>query len=143
MLLGRAFASTEPALTEMILRIHRACPKLLNSLLPRSEHYLGNPDADEMYLSILGTPEQESPRAFSCISRTYAERKLRLPLWPHKLPQDDLFLEQLREAYGQDYGMDSFVEWGRMPLQWCQKFSFTDRFEVTLSIAVEILMSSI
>lgn len=132
-LLGQAYINTEPALTEMMIRMHKSCPELFKCILLRSEHYFNEPDEDEMYVSLLNTPNHENPRAFACISRWYAQHKLDLPLWPAKLLRDNSFLLQLREAYIQDYKVRSFVEWGRSPLQWCTKFSFTNRYERILS----------
>lgn len=117
----------DPEITAMVKRISLACPTLLAS---QSDSESLNEAAilEEPSLEITPDEDHLRPAGLLCISPKYVVNELSLPVRPSKLPAADPFPRMLREAYTNDYNMPNLHQFGDIPLQWCQKLCFTDRY---------------
>ncbi|KAI9747998.1 MAG: hypothetical protein M4579_007339 [Chaenotheca gracillima] len=121
-LLAGSYAATEADLTSKMDRLHRSCPSVFKAILPPSEYL---EESDESKLGLMSDNIHQDPTAIGCIPTNFARDTLDLPIRLNHRRVDDPFVASLIKAYDIDYGIRHVVELGRLPLQWCKKFSFT------------------
>ena len=121
--LGNAFSGPYPELTTVLQGIAATCPRLLNSVLPRSEQFefaAVNEDEDESL--VVQDAGHKNPTVIGCIQAKYCRETLKLPTRSNNMP--DNFRRALSSAYG-SYDMPNIVQFRNSNFQWCKKFTFT------------------
>lgn len=122
LLLNGAFEYSEPVLSAQMRTLHKACPILMNHLLPTSEKH---DIVEESSLDVLQPDSSHlSPKATRCVPRSVVKNELDLPLHSNELQEELLFVQELREAYRVDYDDPHITSLGSRPLQYFTRFSF-------------------
>jgi hypothetical protein len=127
-ILSGSFSKTDTELISTFQRINECCPGLLVSILPQSEQsYIDS--NDDLSISITSDYTHLNVSVSYCIQSRYVRFTFRWPLrvGPKYLSITHPFAVMLREAFEIDYGIRNAFELGNIPLQWCKRFSFTDR----------------
>ena len=117
-------------MTEFIQSVYRDNPLLFESILSRSEVDTLDIDQDsddlEPSVSIEADNNHRRPSAIGSLRVTYVQDILRFPV--HQKHMDNTFQKALSSAYSSDYGERNVLYFGRIPLQWVKKISFTHRY---------------
>ena len=126
-LLAGAYQHDEPGITAVIKEIHSLCPTLLDDLLPFSESARSDEEeAGRSAISIIADELHRKPVAIGCIQKHV--QLLRFPIWPGRISMGDPFNKSLYKAYELDYSEPNVSFPREIPMRWCQKFAFTDRY---------------
>jgi len=103
--------------------IAATCPRLLNSVLPKSEQFeFAAVDEDEDESLVVQDVGHKNPSVIGCIQAKYCHETLKLPTLSNNMPDD--FRRALSSAYG-SYDMPDIVRFRNSSFQWCKKFTFT------------------
>ena len=124
------FKHSDPELTKSVQGLYRDCPLLFQSLLPRSEFEVlavSDPDAleDETSVVLKADNEHLRPSAIGCLQQKYAREVLAFPVREKQM--DAIFKTELTRAFDRDYSSPNVLHFGKIPLQWTKKLSFTDK----------------
>jgi hypothetical protein len=123
---------TDAEMSQLLQDIHKQCPILFDSVLPRSEHESLRSQLDSLIdedeVPLVASKRHLNATAIGCISSGYAQKALKLPVKISDLDKDVKFARLLREAYASEYGLDNIYEFGKKWLLWVKKLAFTDRY---------------
>lgn len=119
-----AWDEEDPAATELVRAVNKACPNLFDSMLPRSEQDLLR-DADDEQVDIASDPQHNKPAAIGALTAEYCKTVLDVPTRAGKKLSVD-FIRNLSQAFGNEYGQPDILEFGNRAIHWCKKVAFTD-----------------
>ena len=124
LILANAFRGPYPELTTVLQDIAATCPRLLNSVRPKSEQFeFAAVDEDEDESLVVQDVGHKNPSVIGCIQAKYCHETLKLPTLSSNMPVD--FPRALPSAYG-SYDMPDIVRFRNSSFQWCKKFTFTN-----------------
>ena len=139
-----AFQQTDPELTHLIQDLYKDSPFLFQGLLPRSEVESlqcattavdNNEDSSSGEgfsldkAELTADTEHIRPAAIGCFRPQFVRSQLKWPL--REIEMDAIFKNAFAEAYRRDYATPMIIHFGKVPLQWCKKLAFTDRFVIS------------
>lgn len=135
LLLQNAFHHRDGNLTAQVNRLYGKCPTLFDSVLPRMDRrdMLGEDELDnEMDIHFGADRDHCRPTVIGAIPHNIVRKTISLANGGRPLPRRDAdmsaeFKQRLRRAYVEQYGMDEVYQFGRQPIQYSNKFAFTDR----------------
>lgn len=125
LILLKAFADSEPALTALFQRLYRDCPSLFDFILPQLKKKMLMKN-DESQLSILEDTNHIRLAAIGCLQPKYCCEILELPTRSSAMSAG--FRGALWKAYNEDYQMPNIHHFSHTAIKWCRKLSFTDRY---------------
>jgi hypothetical protein len=135
LLLQNAFYHRDGDLTAQMNRLYGKCPTLFDSVLPRTDRrdMLGEDEFDnEMDVHFGADRDHRRPTVIGAIPPNVVKQSISLANGGRPLPRRDAdmsveFKQLLRRAYTEQYGMDEVYQFGKQPIQYSNKFAFTDR----------------
>ncbi|KAN0070277.1 hypothetical protein V8E54_011858 [Elaphomyces granulatus] len=123
LILANAFRGPYPELTTVLQDIAATCPRLLNSVRPKSEQFkfsaVGEDEDESLVVQDVG---HKNPSVIGCIQAKYCHETFKLPTLSNNMPDD--FRRALLSTYG-SYDMPDIVRFRNSSFQWCKKFTFT------------------
>ena len=136
LILRNGFYHKDKELTTIVNRLYNQCPTLFDSVLPRTDRQdMAADDELENELDVHSGVDSKHRRAtvIGAIPPATINRTLHFLNDNRPLPRrhDDMsegFKRALRRAYVQEYGLDEIYHFGHQPLQYSNKFAFTDRY---------------
>lgn len=143
LILRKAFAGIDNALTTQLLRLQDSCPTLFKRILSKSDQQalsLQLDDTSELedVMDVEGVPDEGhvNPAVIARIASKDIQKMphsvndgRHLPVIP-RTQCSQIFINLLRQAYGFDYNLSNMytLTRGGLPMQWSKKFAFTDRY---------------
>jgi len=135
LLLRNAFYHRDGELTAQMNRLYGQCPTLFDSILPRTDRrdMLEEDELDnEMDVHFGADRDHRRPTVIGAIPPSTIKKTTHLANDGDYLPRRDTgmtdgFKRLLRRAYVDHYGMDEVYHFGNRPIQYSNKFGFTDR----------------
>jgi hypothetical protein len=143
LILRKAFAGIDNALTTQLLRLQDGCPTLFKRILSKSDQQalsLQLDDTSELedVMDVEGVPDEGhvNPAVIARIASKDIQKiphcvndGRHLPVIP-RTQCSQIFINLLRQAYGFDYNLSNMytLTRGGLPMQWSKKFAFTDRY---------------
>jgi len=141
LILRNGFYHKDGELTVLMNRLYNQCPTMFDSVLPRTDRQdMTAPDDElENELDVHSGVDSKHRRAtvIGAIPPATVNRTLHVLNDNRSLPRrhdnmSESFKRALRRAYVQEYGLDEIYHFGRWPLQYSNKFAFTDRYFLSI-----------
>ena len=124
--LAEAWEGRYPNLLEEMTVVQEHCPTLVQSFLPTSEQDLENDMG-------IGFGEDEAHSAIRASLTGFIidilhdnDFNIRANVNMSKLDSEHHFLQQLGNAYTEDYGVRNVLDFGSKRLEWKQRMAYTD-----------------
>jgi hypothetical protein len=113
-----------------ILEIINACPRLYESVLAVADRQ--DEDEEQSTLAVESDHLHWHALTARTVTRSHGRNVLRLPSTCHDIPKQHAFNLELRRAHEVDYNMSHIYDLEGKPVQWVQRFSFTDKYAIAL-----------
>ena len=137
LLIMNGFKHSDPELTKFIQAIYKDNPLLFQNMMPNSEiESLAADDASKNEAELENDDEQSvlpeaddvhlRPSAIGCIPVQHVRTILGFPLRQLQMEKD--FTAAFSKSYSRDYNKPHVDHFGKVPLQWSKKVSFTHRY---------------